>query len=57
MPTLKQAHLQFAQANHTKPKLQKSLLYQRTKTQQMGRQITYREEERRHNIGFAKWRV
>ena len=57
MPTLKQAHLQFAQANRTKPKLQKSLLCQRTKTQQMGRQIAYREEERRHNSGFAKKRV
>ncbi len=54
MPTLKQAHLQFAQANRTKPKLQKSLLCQRTKTQQMDRQTTYREEERRHNTGLAK---
>ena len=49
MPTLKQAHLQFAQANRTKPKLQKSLLCQRTTTQQMDRQTTYRKEERRHN--------
>ena len=57
MPTLKQAHLQFAQANRTMPKLQKSLLSQRTTTQQMDRQITYREEERRHNSGFAKKRV
>ncbi len=57
MPTLKQAHLQFAQANRTKPKLQKSLLSQRTTTHQMDRQTTYREEERRHNSGFAKKRV
>ena len=57
MPTLKQAHLQFAQANRTKPKLQKSLLCQRTTTQQMDRQTTYRKEERRHNSGFAKKRV
>jgi hypothetical protein len=57
MPTLKQAHLQFAQANRTKPKLQKSLLCQRTKTQQMDRQITTEKEERRHNSGFAKKRV
>ena len=51
MPTLKQAHLQFAQANRTKPKLQKSLLCQRTTTQQKwtdkqhtekkGEQLTY----------------
>ena len=49
--------MQFAQANRTKPKLQKSLLSQRTTTQQMHRQTTYREEERRHNSGFAKKRV
>ena len=49
--------MQFAQANRTKPKLQKSLLSQRTTTQQMDRQTTYREEERRHNSGFAKKRV
>ena len=57
MPTLKQAHLQFAQAYSTKPKLQKSLLSQRTTTHLMDRQTTYREEERRHNSGFAKKRV
>jgi hypothetical protein len=56
MPTLKQAHLQFAQANRTTPKLQKSLLSQRTTKHLMDRQTTYREE-RRHNSGFAKKRV
>jgi hypothetical protein len=30
MPTLKQAHLQFAQANRTIPKLQKGLIFQRS---------------------------
>ena len=46
--------MQFAQANRTKPKLQKSLLSQRTTTQQMDRQTTYREEGRTANIFYDK---
>ena len=57
MTTLKQAHLQFAQANRTKPKLQKSLLSLRTKTNQMRGQILYEKEGRTANIGFARERV
>ena len=53
---LKQAHLQFAQANRTKPKLQKSLLCQRTTTQQKwtDKQHTEKKGEQLTRVAVAQ---
>ena len=56
-PFQKKAHLQTTQCQHTSQSLQKSLLCQRTETENMRRIPTEKQEGRSANIGFAKWRV
>ena len=53
-PMLKQAHLQTAQCRLTDQSLQKSLLCQRTMTDQMSRQSAYRQEGRTANKVLPK---
>ena len=46
--------MQFAQANRTNQKLQKSLLFQRSKSDKMNRQTTYKKEGRTANKVLPK---
>ena len=56
-PTLKASTFAIRTSQRTDQKLQKSLLCQRTETDQNDTNKHDRKEGRSANIGFAKWRV
>ena len=51
------AHLHFLPLHKPTLKNAKELPSQRTSTDKMNEQTATEKEQRRHNIGFAKWRV
>ena len=56
-PTYFGSTFAFLPTHKTNAKNAKELPSQRTKTVNMNGQTATEKEQRRHNIGFAKWRV